>query len=1001
MLSGLDAFLTSDSSRSAIRGLLVIASEPDLQESLVSQLEGLLSKSPSLQRGLEPLQRFVGNTRTPSSFLVFLDRDRDALPSLLQILSIESSAVDWLVADPDSFDWLRLCAGQAVDPEHLKDTLINEIKHLDEEAQILASLNRFRRREMLRVICAICLHDMPSHDAAQQFSWIADAGVAAAFIAANVERKQDRRPHVSKQGGSPDLAKFLCVIGIGALGGQELDMEGTLELLLLLDHEQFSDDLRNPFVVGELQRLSQRAIEFLTHPHGLNYSVAMPLNDPTGEGTSSIQLPDYRRWIQVIENQGRTWDRMALMKSRFVTGNQQLASRFLDEFPSLVYRRYLTRADIAGIGALKRKIDREGKALDNDTTDESCISVEVLLGRKKEIEFLTQFLQLINGGELEQVRVANTLQAIDVLAQSGCLTEQERSILVNAHNRFYQTIFARQLHKPLTKDIESTNGPLVSELLDSWNKVKQIRDHLRGEVFADENQASDETDLILDPNPRPEWTARLLTKYGFTRPAEAYKYLKELAREEVAMLSTRRCRHFLSIIASQLLDKISKTPDPDLTLENLAVSCRSLGGKGVLWELFSVHEPSLDLYTRLCGASPYLVGILTSNPGMIDELLDSLMLNRLPSEQQLGFMLHELCRGAEDIMPIVHSFKNARCLNVGVRDILAKESITDTHRTLSDITDVCLQQIVDSQHNRLVKRYGVPATKEGSICRFAAVAIGKLGAREPNYHSDVTLLFVYDSEGTTRPLGPSRHHEAISAEFFFHQLAQKVAQETNRVGRSGRLYETKNWIVSPSRNTTLAWQIDELQRFMTETKGLSTQRQQLCSARCILGEPEFQRSIHQAILRIVRECDWTQADDQIALKIRQDLESSAGRRNLKRGEGGTMDVEYIAQIMLMRHVRDKPEIFVPGTLDAIERLRIAALIESRDADELRDGYNFLRGVESGLRLMNTLARHDLPSAPTELARLAYVLNLHNANELEQECDRFRRQNRALFNKYLT
>ena len=179
----LDALTGNESAQSAVHELLAIAADKDLQRSLVEQLEPLLSKFPNLQRGLQPLKQFVNNTRVPSSFLVFLDRDRDALPSLLQILSIESSAVDWLVADPDSFDWLRLSAGQSVDREHLKDTLISEIKHLDEEAQVLASLNRFRKRETLRVLCAICLHEMPFDVASQQFAWIADAGVAAAFVA--------------------------------------------------------------------------------------------------------------------------------------------------------------------------------------------------------------------------------------------------------------------------------------------------------------------------------------------------------------------------------------------------------------------------------------------------------------------------------------------------------------------------------------------------------------------------------------------------------------------------------------------------------------------------------------------------------------------------------------------------------------------------------------------------------------------------------------------------
>ena len=298
-----------DSGLSALDRLLKAASDQDLRDSLSAQLVPLLTRFPDLRRGLDPLQRFVENTRNPMSFLVFLDRDRDALPSLLQILSIESTAVEWLVSDPDSFDWLRLSAGQSVDPEHLKDILISEIKNLDEEEQILASMKRFRRRETLRVICSFCLHDMPASSVTQQLSWIADSGIAATLIAANAERKTDRRPRSQNPGPVIDLSNFLCAMGLGSLGGQELEFDGPLEMVILTDSELFPEEARESFVEDELQRIALRALAILTHPEGLGYSVAFPYN-PEGTIQGQVHLHDYRRWIREIENNGRTWQRL-------------------------------------------------------------------------------------------------------------------------------------------------------------------------------------------------------------------------------------------------------------------------------------------------------------------------------------------------------------------------------------------------------------------------------------------------------------------------------------------------------------------------------------------------------------------------------------------------------------------------------------------------------------------------------------------------------------------
>jgi glutamate-ammonia-ligase adenylyltransferase len=982
----------------AIQAILQSIDEEDLQSSFLNQLRAILPTFPRLERGLEPLRRFLANTRAPSSFLSFLDRDRDALPTLLEILSMNTSATEWLIDDPDSFDWLRLSAGQAVDADHLKDTLLHELEHLDDEHQVLASLSRFRKRETLRVLCAVELHEMPLGVASQQLSWIADAGISGALRAAKLERLRDRRNRQNGQALSA-IHDQLLILGIGALGGQELQLNDSLELVLLADLDAFSDVWESAW--DELQRSVTRALEWIESPDGLGYSVSFPLNALNHQSTNSILIEDERKWLQFLENQGRTWVRLALMKCRYIAGSPHVARRIIEELPTIIYRRYLSRADIAGIEAVNRKIDREWKEL--EPSESGAIRLATVLRWKHEIESFVQFMQLVYGGELEEIRFGNTTQGIDALAQQGCLTEQERSLLQQAYDRFAMAIFGHQAVLREQSDSNRFDSKATrpeSELAEAWERVKQIRDHFKSAVFVDGEHVGEETDLILDPQPNLDWIRSLLAKHGFRKPDEAYQNLRELSEEEVRMLSTQRCRHFLSMIAPKLLGKISQTPDPDLTLENLAISCRSLGGKGVLWELFSVHEPSLDLYIRLCGASPYLIGILTSNPGMIDELLDSLMLNRLPNNQQLGFMLHELCRGAQDIEPIVHSFKNARHLNVGARDILGKESIADTHRALSDIAEVCFQQLVDAQYGQLAKRFGVPVDKAGEVCKFSVVALGKLGGREPNYHSDITLLFLYDQPGVTRPLGATRHHEPISAEYFFHQLAQKVAQTANRVSRSGRLFETRNWIVSPDRNATLAWQLDEFQSFLEYAPNLAHSRQQLCNARCFVGEATFQQSVHQSFRHILIQRKWSQVDDAAVLQQRLELESTASAGNLKRGFGGTLDIETIAQVLVLRHVDRYPQVLLPGTLDQLEHLRSVALIGDEDANQLILSYNFLRGVESGIRLMNTAARHDLPDSEHELSRLAYVLQLSSGSELQQKCAALRSANRELYQKYL-
>ena len=152
----------------------------------------------------------------------------------------------------------------------------------------------------------------------------------------------------------------------------------------------------------------------------------------------------------------------------------------------------------------------------------------------------------------------------------------------------------------------------------------------------------------------------------------------QLAQESSPFLSTRRCRHFLASIAPRLLRAVAETPDPDMALVNLEKVTASLGAKAVLWELFSFNPPSLKLYVDLCAWSQFLSEILINNPGMIDELLDSLVLNQPRTADELRQELADLCRGAADLEPILHSFQDKELLRIGVRDILGKDTIQAT-----------------------------------------------------------------------------------------------------------------------------------------------------------------------------------------------------------------------------------------------------------------------------------------------------------------------------------
>src|SRR5207253_1599493 len=414
-----------------------------------------------------------------------------------------------------------------------------------------------------------------------------------------------------------------------------------------------------------------------------------------------------------------------------------------------------------------------------------------------------QFLQLLNGGDLPAVRQRNTLVALEALEIAGCLTPHETYTLADAYHFLRKTehrlqlLFDLQTHRLPSADEElrklalrmgyasqrfvrqgesgvsaaeesisgedrdtgaapaTSNGsdPLAAFLHDYREKTsldRKILNHLLHDTFQGEDgQAEPESDLILDTNPDPETIRTVLGRYPFKDIPGAYHNLAALAQEAVPFLSARRCRQFLASIAPALLRALAETPDPDMAVVNLEKVTASLGAKAVLWELFSFNSPSLKLYVDLCAWSQFLSEILINNPGMIDELLDSLVLNQPRSAEERRQELAELCLGASDPDPILHSFQDKELLRIGVRDILGKDTIQATTVFLSDLAETILAQIVKLQEPALTQRFGVPFLEGGRAARYALLGLGKLGGRELSYHSDLDLILVYEGDGRT------------------------------------------------------------------------------------------------------------------------------------------------------------------------------------------------------------------------------------------------------------
>jgi glutamate-ammonia-ligase adenylyltransferase len=992
-----------------------------------------LGRCPDPDMALNNLERFLARPAGTAKLPALLESRARTLDTFLQIVATSQLCSDLLQTDPDSLDLLRALPRRSPNREELREQLTSEIDTAGEDASVLRAFRRFRQRQVLRIGINDIIRERPLEEITRDLSRVADAALEVALATAT--RNVGRRFGAPFTGaGRPSRC---AVLAFGKLGGEELNYSSDIDLMFVYDEEgqtrgprgtSISNDEFFARVVGELVRLLSSHTD-----RGLAFRVDLRLRPEGHRGPLARTLASTLSYYDTL---GRTWERQALIKLRAVAGDRDLGRRVLEEVQSFVYRKYLTFAEINEIKATKRRIEaKAGRAGSSE--------VKTGPGGIRDIEFAIQFLQLLNGGDLPSVRGRNTLAALQSLEAAGCLTDQEYRVLDDAYRFLRKTehrlqlLFDLQTHRlpdspdnlrtlalrmgygrrPTREPRRRPSRPrsplddappepvhdldaLLVDPLDAFlhdyhektDPTRRILDHLLHATFAEEGAGSEpESDLLLDPNPDAETVRAVLGRFPFRDVAGAYQNLSQLARESAPFLSTPRCRHFLASIAPGLLRAVAETPDPDMALLNLEKVTDSLGAKTVLWELFSFNPPMLKLYVDLCSWSQFLSEILINNPGMIDELLDSLVLNQPRTAEELRNELAELCRGADDPEPILHSFRDKELLRIGVRDILGKDPVNETTAALSDLAETVLVQVARAQSMPLEKRFGMPTLAGGPRARFALLALGKLGGGELNYHSDLDLLLVYEGDGrTVFPKGTAFERAETTDNFhFFTELAQRIIRAMSFPGPMGRLYHVDMRLRPTGRSGSLVLPIDEFARYYSDGRIAADhpegtaqlwERLALTRARPVLCDSEFRQAVTAVIAAGAYEMPWSAGNVDEVLAMRQRLETSRSERDLKRGPGGLMDLELLVALLKTRYGRTQPDIRATNTIGSLEALAGAGRLEPAEVRDLRAAYDFLLRVQGRLRIVHNRSIDEVPESTEEVDKLARRLGYEASTE---------------------
>jgi glutamate-ammonia-ligase adenylyltransferase len=891
------------------------------------------------------------------------------------------------------------------------DQLLSDLGQAEDLDQAAGVIRRCFETESDRIAHREFNDELSPDQASRELSDLVDILIEASRQFTLDRLAEKRGLPLRADGTHPEVT----IIGLRALGGRELSYNSPLRLIFLFD----AIDPRNVWHRDFYETLVRDMVAMLdsapSQANGIHIDLRGGPKHEVGVSICSV-----REAAKIFETSGQVAQRMEFIKARVVAGSASVGKAFLDRLQPWIYRQFNGVAELAEMAAiqhkLQRRADQQRSVVNNFVTDP---------GGMRDVCCIVECLQVLYGGHLPSVREANLFDAIATLRTEKCLTDTEATELLQRYARLtrlsHQTAITfgnldgeiptdpklkRQLAWEL--GIRATDGDIGDEkrfeamLLKTLADNRTLISQLMRDDRVDPSEPDDEIELLLDPNPDPTALESMMRRYAMEAPGIAIEQIRSLSIETVPFLSHQRCRHSFASLAPHLLGEVSQTPNPDDTLRMLVKVTDSLGAKATLWDLLLSSKPTLNLMVRLCATSPYLASILIENPGMIDELVDSLLMNQLPSADRLDAHSIELCRGASEIDRVLREFKNSTDLTIGVRDMLGKETIESTRASLGDAAEACLRRVLEHEQEIVAQQFGDPLTNSGSPSKLVPaemviIACGKLGGREPDYRSDLDVLLLYSGDGQTKRRVGGRRHTTTN-DLFFGQVANQVMRRFNDLEKTNSLYELTSQLSETEDQAVVVNTFDHfLDSFRSGDADLESWLA-LCKMRVISGSRRVRRAYQQSIDQALASFQWDPVMVEEIHELRTRIQEAASPGNLKRGEGGTLDIQWIAHLLLLKHVAENPTLIRQNTIECIQKLEKSRLLSQEDASTLVRNYRILSRTNANLRLMNADGIHELPKDDRQMKNLAYLMGQPNAESVRQMCDAARRSNRSLFHR---
>jgi len=758
----------------------------------------------------------------------------------------------------------------------------------DDEPALKRRLRRLRARVLVRVMARDLSGRAPLEEVCGAMSDLAELSIAAALAHLKCED--------------------LVVVGMGKLGGRELNVSSDIDLVFL--HGGSPED--GP----RFERAGRRLIQILSErtEDGFVFRVDMRLRP---YGSSGPLACSFDALDQYFVTQGREWERYAWIKARALTGRRD--DELAKTVRPFVYRKYLDYATLGAMRALHAEVRRDV------ARRELAGDVKLGPGGIREIEFVAQALQLIRGGRDAELTARPTLQILGSLSNKNLLPRDAALQLADAYR------FLRNLEHRL-QYLDDAQRHDLPENADDRARIARMMKFSSWEAFAAE--LATKRDAVTR-----HFEAAFAEREQKAEPWPEHPRLATLRSSQRYAALPADSRRRLDALIPALARASQATPDPETTLARGVDLVEAIASRAAYLALLAENPHALERVARMIGASSWAAEFVTRHPLLLDELLDDRVLY---APFDLGQFSRLLARQLEDaqgdperqmnLLREGHQSQVFRLLAQDLAGLLTVERLADH---LSALADAALEETIRQVWRDLRARHRQDAP------RFAVIAYGKLGGKELGYASDLDIIFLYDDED-------ERAGEVYA------RLAQRLNHWLSSRTSSGILFETDLALRPSGASGLLVSPVAAFERYQEES-AWTWEHQALTRARFSAGERSVGEKFEAIRTKILRRSRDQSLLKKEILQMREKLHAAhpnrSGLFDLKHDRGGMIDIEFAVQCLVLGHSHRHADL--TGNLGNIALLRMAAghgLLDAGLAERCRDAYRDFRRLQHTLRL---------------------------------------------------